>query len=82
MNDQITIFPVNEAPKPVLRVAGVNGCPSIRFHNVDCMEFMKSVPDKFYDLAIVDPEFGIGIGNSPRLVTDKGLKAKEWLFLS
>jgi len=29
-------------------------------------------------LAIVDPEFGIGIGNSPRLVTDKGLKAKSW----
>ena len=51
---------------------------TIRFFNCDNMEFMKDVPDKFYDLAIVDPEFGIGIGNSPRLVTDKGLKAKEW----
>lgn len=44
----------------------------------DCMDLMRSKPDKFYDLAIVDPEFGIGIGNSPRLVTDKGLKAKKW----
>lgn len=37
----------------------------------DCMDLMRSKPDKYYDLAICDPEFGIGIGNSPRLVTDK-----------
>jgi site-specific DNA-methyltransferase (adenine-specific) len=42
------------------------------------MDYMKDIPDKYFDLAIVDPEFGIGIGNSPRLVTDKGLKAKSW----
>ena len=29
--------------------------------NVDCMEYMKTVPDKFFDLAIVDPPYGIGI---------------------
>lgn len=28
-------------------------------HLIDCMEFMKSVPDKRYDLAIVDPPYGI-----------------------
>ncbi len=50
----------------------------VNFHNIDCMDFMANVSDNFYDLAIVDPEFGIGIGNSPRLVTDKGLKAKAW----
>ena len=44
----------------------------------DCMQGMKRYPDKFFDLAIVDPEFGIGIGHSPRLVTDKGLEAKSW----
>jgi site-specific DNA-methyltransferase (adenine-specific) len=27
---------------------------------MDCMEFMKDKPDNFYDLAIVDPPFGIG----------------------
>lgn len=26
---------------------------------MDCMEFMKSVPDKHYDLAIIDPPYGI-----------------------
>jgi site-specific DNA-methyltransferase (adenine-specific) len=47
-------------------------------YNEDCMIGMARYPDKFFDLAIVDPEFGIGIGRSPRLVTDKGLIAKEW----
>jgi site-specific DNA-methyltransferase (adenine-specific) len=46
--------------------------------NQDCMIGMKQYPDKYFDLAVVDPEFGIGIGNSPRLVTDKGLEAKSW----
>lgn len=30
-------------------------------HNMDCMEFMAAVPDKHFDLAIVDPPYGIGI---------------------
>ena len=46
--------------------------------NIDCMEYMATLPDKAFDLAVVDPQFGIGIGRSPRLVTDKGLEAKEW----
>ena len=31
----------------------------INFYNVDCVEFMKSKPDKYYDLAIVDLPYGI-----------------------
>lgn len=27
-------------------------------HLIDCMEFMKGVPDKYYELAIVDPPYG------------------------
>jgi site-specific DNA-methyltransferase (adenine-specific) len=34
----------------------------INFHNADCMEFMKQVPDKYYSLALVDPPYGIGAG--------------------
>jgi site-specific DNA-methyltransferase (adenine-specific) len=30
---------------------------TINFHNCDNMEFMKNIPDKFYDLAIVDPPY-------------------------
>lgn len=29
-------------------------------YNMDCMEYMKSIPDKFFDLAVVDPPYGIG----------------------
>ena len=31
---------------------------------MDCMEGMKETPDKFYDLAIVDPPYGI---NAPKM---------------
>jgi len=30
---------------------------------MDCMAFMKEVPDKFYELAIVDPPYGIDRNN-------------------
>lgn len=32
--------------------------------NIDCVEGMKEFPDKFFDLAIVDPPYGIKINNS------------------
>ncbi len=30
------------------------------FYNMDCMEAMKDMPDKYFELAIVDPPYGIG----------------------
>lgn len=29
-------------------------------YNMDCMEYMRSLPDKAFDLAVVDPMYGIG----------------------
>lgn len=29
--------------------------------NMDCMEYMATLPDKSFDLAIVDPPYGIGV---------------------
>jgi site-specific DNA-methyltransferase (adenine-specific) len=29
-------------------------------YNVDCMELMAQYPDKYFDLAVVDPPYGIG----------------------
>jgi site-specific DNA-methyltransferase (adenine-specific) len=31
-----------------------------RVFNIDCMEGMKEFPDKYFELAIVDPPYGIG----------------------
>lgn len=35
----------------------------INFYNIDCIEFMKNKPDNYYDLAIVDPPYGIDADN-------------------
>ena len=31
------------------------------FYNMDCLEGMKQFPDKYFDLAIVDPPYGSGL---------------------
>jgi len=46
-------------------------------YNMDCMELLKATPDKFYDLAIVDPPYGIDINSSGRL-GHYGGKNKTW----
>ena len=30
-------------------------------YNMDCMEYMRTLPDKTFDLAVVDPPYGINI---------------------
>ena len=39
------------------------------FYNMDCMEGMKQFPDKYFDLAIVDPPYGISV-TSQHVVKD------------
>lgn len=49
--------------------------------NIDCMELLKNTPDKFYDLAVVDPPYGININhNMGRRKGDKhsGHKKVKW----
>lgn len=33
-------------------------------YNIDCMEYMKTVPDLYFDLAVCDPPYGIKINES------------------
>lgn len=33
--------------------------PISKVYNIDCMDYMKSIPDKFFELAIVDPPYGL-----------------------
>ena len=35
-----------------------------KIYNEDCLEAMKQMPDKYFELAIVDPPYGIGINNN------------------
>ena len=32
------------------------------YYNIDCMEGMREFPDNYFELAIVDPPYGIGVG--------------------
>ena len=41
--------------------------------HADCMDIMKDIPDKYFELAIVDPPYGIGAGN---MVMGKGISSK------
>lgn len=50
-------------------------------HNCDCMELMKQYPDKFFDLAVVDPPFGIGVSEmniGARKTKNKACDGKGW----
>lgn len=55
----------------------------IRLFNGNCMDWMKDVPDDYYDLAIIDPPYGIkedGLKNHSRckLAQTRKYTPKEW----
>ena len=58
----------------------MNVTDKIRLFNVDCMEFMASVPDKYYELAIVDPPYGINMGMGHKGSEKRGDKNKYKTF--
>ena len=51
-----------------------NGVKSV-VYLMDCMELLKQIPDKYFELAVVDPPYGIGISSNP--VRQQHTK-KEW----
>ncbi len=44
--------------------------------NMDCIEGMKEYPDKYFELAIVDPPYGIGMHKAQG---NTKLKQKKWI---
>lgn len=49
----------------------------IELHNVDCLPFMKQCEDKQFDLAIVDPPYGIGMDGKNNWSGSKH-EVKDW----
>ena len=47
-------------------------------YNMDCMEGMKQFPDKYFELAIVDPPYGIGAGKEKPHNGWKDYGIKHW----
>lgn len=52
----------------------------IDLKNIDCMEYLKKCDDKSFDLAIVDPPYGIGVNKMNLGRGDKDYKndGKTW----
>lgn len=50
-----------------------------KLYNMDCMEGMKQFPDKYFEMAIVDPPYGIGkfTCNAHTTVDGKRIKNKK-----
>lgn len=48
--------------------------PTSEVYNMDCMEYMKSLPDKAFDLAVVDPPYGVNrfLNNQPTRLNKYG----------
>lgn len=51
----------------------------IRIYNEDCLEAIKKIPDKAYDLAIVDPPYGIGEDGGTNGSRSKMTKSKVYI---
>jgi len=45
-----------------------------KVYNMDCIEGMKQYPDKYFDLAVVDPPYGLGIDGQKLNNTNKNPK--------
>ena len=60
--------------EPII-IGDVSASPFFSFFNADNMEIMKQYTDKYFDLAIVDPPYGIGISSNP---VRQQHKKKQW----
>lgn len=52
--------------------------PISEVYNMDCMEYMKDIPNAFYDLAIIDPPYGIGEDGLKNHSRGNRAKAKQY----
>jgi hypothetical protein len=62
-NAQITTEPANSG-KPLLYAGAAFG-GLISLYNGDCLQALKQYDDNHFDIAIVDPPYGIGISSNP-----------------
>ena len=58
--------------EPAIAYSTCYRLPFLSLFHADCMEIMKQYPDKYFDLAIVDPPYGIGASDYKRGGTQYG----------
>ena len=52
--------------------------PFSEVFNDDCIQVMKRYPDKFFDLAVVDPPYGLGMGATLNVNSNVKFIDKDW----
>lgn len=78
----------NTPTTPAITYSECYRLPFLSLFHADCMEIMKQYPDKHFDLAIVDPPYGIDItkqfenanktGTKSMFKQTKGIVKKDW----
>jgi len=63
------------AEKPPLVIPDVSNCPFSIVFNEDCVQGLKRFTDNYFDLAIVDPPYGIDVANDDRFGRQASKKA-------
>ena len=48
-----------------------------KIYNMDCLDFMKQVPDNYFDLVLTDPPYGIGIDGQKLSTNNKNPKSNR-----
>lgn len=76
-------FNLENEPTPVKEsLAVIPQAGTLDLRLADCMDVMKEFPDKHFDLAIVDPPYGIGRSGKPASTSShgghKGYPDKGW----
>ena len=66
--------------KEIIEIQGykdknVTSEPLSAAYNMDCVAFMKQLPDNYFDLACADPNYGIGIAANP---VRQAHERKDW----
>ncbi len=68
---------IEKNENPALRIGSVGRSALSTVYLMDCIEGMKQFPDKIFDLAIVDPPYGIGIDGQKQSINNKNPKANR-----
>ena len=61
---------------PALRIGSVGRSALSTVYLMDCIEGMKKFPDKYFDLAVVDPPYGIGADKAQNNTALSRIKAE------
>ena len=63
---------ISTPPQPPLVIPDVSRCPSSIVYLEDCVQGLKRFADKYFDVAIVDPPYGINADLNQLALSNEG----------